>query len=56
MEVLTNRFESAVRHRREIKDNNELLFESKWQNSISGDEFVQRVHKHIDEIYARNKQ
>ncbi|MDR0866740.1 MAG: hypothetical protein LBO74_17670 [Candidatus Symbiothrix sp.] len=29
-----------------------LQFEKDWKNSISGEEFVLRVHKHIDEWYA----
>ena len=31
------------------------VFEEKWKNSISGDEFVLRVHEHIDKLYAQNK-
>jgi len=32
-------------------------FEQMWQNSISGEEFVQRAHEHIKNLYAvRNKQ
>ena len=54
MEVLTNSLDFAVRQRVDIRDN-DLLFETKWQNSISGEELVRRVHKHIDEIYARSK-
>ena len=42
--------------KRKRNENEQLLFEKKWQHSISGDEFVRRAHKHIDEIYARNKQ
>ena len=27
-------------------------FEYLWQNSISGEEFVQRAHEHIKDLYA----
>ena len=56
MEVLTNNRKSAVRKQQsDVRENKNLLFETQWQKSISGDELVQRVHKHIDEIYAENK-
>jgi hypothetical protein len=29
-----------------------LQFEEDWKISISGEEFVRRVHKHIDEWYV----
>ena len=31
------------------------LFEEKWKNSISGNEFVRRVHAYIDKLYEQNK-
>jgi len=31
-------------------------FERIWETAISGDEFERRVHKHIDKLYAQNKQ
>jgi hypothetical protein len=30
-------------------------FEQDWENAISGDELVRRVHQHIDELYAQNE-
>ena len=57
MRVLIDSFGSVVRKQPpDIKKDKNLLFETKWQNSISGNELVQRVHKHIDKIYAQNKQ
>jgi hypothetical protein len=28
-------------------------FEQDWSQAISGNELIQRVHRHIDELYAR---
>ena len=57
MEVL-NTIKPAVRfvkNRKKKIENNS--FECLWQNSISGDEFVQRAHEHIKDLYAiRDKQ
>ena len=30
-------------------------FEEDWKNTISGDEFVRRVHKHIEEWWNANR-
>jgi hypothetical protein len=30
----------------------DIQFERDWQNAISGDELVKRVHRHIDQLYA----
>ena len=30
-------------------------FEGKWKKSISGDEFVLRVHEHINKLYTQDK-
>ena len=38
-------------------ENEKLLFEKMWQQSISSDEFVKRAHEHLKNLYtARNKQ
>jgi len=31
-------------------------FERLWKNSITGDEFVRRVHEHIDKLYEQKRQ
>jgi hypothetical protein len=31
----------------------DIQFERDWQNAISGDELVKRVHRHIDQLYAK---
>jgi hypothetical protein len=28
-------------------------FERAWEDALSGDELVERTHRHIDELYAR---
>ena len=28
-------------------------FEQDWNHAISGNELIRRVHRHIDELYAR---
>jgi hypothetical protein len=33
----------------------DIQFERDWQNAISGDELVKRVHHHIDQLYANPK-
>jgi hypothetical protein len=33
-------------------ENEELSFENKWQHSISGDDFVQKTHEHLKNLYA----
>ena len=33
--------------------NDNVQFEKDWENAISGDELVKRVHCHIDELYDR---
>jgi hypothetical protein len=44
-----------ITNRRTRIENNS--FEYLWQNSISGEEFVQQAHEHIKDLYAiRDKQ
>jgi len=40
------------------RENDCMLFERKWQHSISGEEFLTKAHKHIEKLYASrdNKQ
>jgi len=33
-------------------ENDSILFERKWQHSISGEEFLTKAHKHIEKLYA----
>ena len=50
--------DKAIRSLNKEKENNSILFERKWQHSISGDEFVKKTHEHIEKLYAArdNKQ
>lgn len=56
MEILNTTKSFAYPSRNKQIETNNQRFEQMWGNAISGDEFVRRIHKRIDEMYARNKQ
>ena len=48
---------SSLSLSREQIENEKLLFEKMWQQSISSDEFVKKAHEHLKNLYAaRDKQ
>jgi rhodanese-related sulfurtransferase len=59
MELMSDALVFDVRSENELlsqyPDNSDVQFETDWQNAISGEELVKRVHSHIDKLYARNQ-
>ena len=57
MEVLNTTRRTVYPQQNEEIETDKQRFERLWKNSISGDEFVRRVHEHIKKLYAlRDKQ
>jgi peptide subunit release factor 1 (eRF1) len=55
MDVLKEKKQVVVSRKNKRSEVSKQDFEQMWQNAISGDEFVKRVHEHIDKLYAQKK-
>lgn len=56
MEVMSDTLNARVRpitkrFQKQIDRCKNVQFEQDWQNAISGDELVKRVHQHIDDYF-----